>query len=112
MTLPQFAPLDGELRTDVLIVGGGMAGLLCAHALQEAGVDYRLIEGDRILHGVTRNTTAKITSQHGLVYHKLLRRFGAEKVQQYFRANEQALERYAILDQNMDCDFQWQDNID
>ena len=111
LTLPQFAPLDGELRTDVLIVGGGMAGLLCAHALQEAGVDYRLIEGDRILHGVTRNTTAKITSQHGLVYHKLLRRFGAEKVQQYFRANEQALERYAILAQNMDCDFQWQDNI-
>lgn len=111
LTLPQFAPLDGELRTDVLIVGGGMAGLLCAHALQEAGVDYRLIEGDRILHGVTRNTTAKITSQHGLVYHKLLRRFGAEKTQQYFRANEQALERYAVLAQNVDCDFQWQDNI-
>ena len=110
MTLPQFAPLDGELRTDVLIVGGGMAGLLCAHALQEAGVDYRLIEGDRILYGVTRNTTAKITSQHGLVYHKLLRRFGAEKTQQYFRANEQALERYAVLAQNVDCDFQWQDN--
>lgn len=110
LTLPQFAPLDGELRTDVLIVGGGMAGLLCAHALQEAGVDYGLIEGDRILCGVTRNTTAKITSQHGLVYHKLLRRFGAEKTQQYFRANEQALERYAVLAQNVDCDFQWQDN--
>jgi glycine/D-amino acid oxidase-like deaminating enzyme len=110
LTLPQFAPLDGELRTDVLIVGGGMAGLLCAHALQEAGVDYRLIEGDRILHGVTRNTTAKITTQHGLVYHKLLRRFGAEKALQYFRANEQALERYAVLAQNVDCDFQWQDN--
>lgn len=110
LTLPQFAPLDGDLRTDVLIVGGGMAGLLCAHALQEAGVDYGLIEGDRILCGVTRNTTAKITSQHGLVYHKLLRRFGAEKTQQYFRANEQALERYAVLAQNVDCDFQWQDN--
>lgn len=111
MTLPRFDPLQGDLRTDVLIIGGGLAGLLCAHALEEDGVDYALIEADRICHGVTRNTTAKITSQHGLVYHKLLRRFGKEKARQYFRANEQALERYAVLAQNMDCDLRWQDNI-
>lgn len=108
--MPRFPALEGDLRTDVLIVGGGLAGLLCAHALEKDGVDYALIEGDRILRGVTRNTTAKLTSQHGLVYHKLLRRFGAEKAQQYFRANEQALERYAVMAQNVDCDFQWQDD--
>lgn len=111
VTLPRFDPLQGDLRTEVLIIGGGLAGLLCAHALEEDGVDYALIEADRICHGVTRNTTAKITSQHGLVYHKLLKRFGAEKAKQYFRANEQALERYGVLAQNIDCDFQWQDNI-
>ena len=27
--LPRFAPLEGDLRTDVLVVGGGLAGLLC-----------------------------------------------------------------------------------
>ena len=111
VTLPGFASLAGDVRTDVLIIGGGLVGILCAHALQEDGVDYALIEADRILHGVTRNTTAKITSQHGLVYHKLLRRFGAEKARQYFRSNEQALERYALMAQNVDCDFQWQDNV-
>lgn len=111
VTLPRFEPLQGDLCTDVLIIGGGLAGLLCAHALKEDGVDYALIEADRICHGVTRNTTAKLTSQHGLVYHKLLKRFGAEKARQYFRANEQALERYALMAQNIDCDFQWQDNV-
>lgn len=29
--LPRFAPLDRDLRTDVLIIDGGMAGVLCAY---------------------------------------------------------------------------------
>ena len=33
--LPAFPSLDGDLDTDVLIIGGGMAGLLCAQALDE-----------------------------------------------------------------------------
>ena len=36
--LPRFAPLEGDLKTDVLVIGGGMAGLLCAYWLDRAGV--------------------------------------------------------------------------
>ena len=71
--IPQFQSLAGDKKTDVLIIGGGMAGILCAHFLEENGVDYMLVEGNRIGEGVTKNTTAKITSQHGLIYHKLLK---------------------------------------
>ena len=62
--LPRLAPLRGDLKTDVLVVGGGLTGLLCAYQLSRAGVDCALVEADRIGGGVTKNTTAKITSQH------------------------------------------------
>ena len=86
--LPRFAPLKNDLQTDVLIIGGGIAGLLCAYLLAEAGVDYALVEAKRICSGVTKNTTAKVTSQHGLIYHKLIREFGPQKAALYYRANQ------------------------
>lgn len=63
--LPRFEPLRGDVRTDVLVIGGGIAGLLCARLLTDAGVDMLLVEADRIASGVTARTTAKITVQHG-----------------------------------------------
>ena len=103
--LPQFDPLDADLKTDVLVIGGGIAGLLCAWQLTQAGVDCALVEADRLCCGITKNTTAKITSQHGLVYHKLIRQFGVEKARLYLDASQAALEQYRTLCRDMDCDF-------
>ena len=36
--LPQFEQLKGDLKTDVLIIGGGLAGILCAYELKNRGV--------------------------------------------------------------------------
>lgn len=103
--MPQFAPLRSDLKTDVLIIGGGIAGILCAWKLKQAGVDYALVEADRISSGTTKGTTAKITSQHGLIYHKLIREFGVEQARLYLEANQSALEEYRALCRDMDCDF-------
>lgn len=108
--LPRFDPLERDVNTDVLIIGGGMAGILCAHMLKQAGVDCVLVEADRLCGGVTGDTTAKITAQHGLIYHKLLRRFGAEQAALYLRANQEAVGRYRQLCRHIDCEFQQQDN--
>lgn len=83
---PEFNALDGDIKTDVLIVGGGIAGILCAYELQKAGVDYALIESERICGGITKNTTAKITSQHGLIYQDLIKKFGTEKARAHYDA--------------------------
>lgn len=104
-----FEPLREDLETDVLIVGGGIAGILCAYMLDRAGVDYALVEAERICDGITKNTTAKITSQHGLIYHSLIRRFGEEKARLYLEANENAVETYRKLCKDIDCGFEEKD---
>ncbi|HPT84792.1 MAG TPA: FAD-dependent oxidoreductase [Bacillota bacterium] len=108
---PSFGQLEGDIACDVLIVGGGLAGLLCAYMLKEAGIDYVLTEAGKICSGVTKNTTAKITSQHGLIYDKLIRRFGIEKAKLYLRANEEALQRYRELCKKIGCHFEEKENI-
>lgn len=107
--LPQFPRLAGDAKTDILIIGGGMAGLLTAWKLHQAGADYLLIEAGRICGGVTGNTTAKITSQHGLIYDKLLSRFHADTARAYWEANQAALEEYRKLSRSIPCDLEPKD---
>ena len=103
---PNFPAQDGDLSTDVLIIGGGMAGILCAYRLHCAGVPYVLAEAETICGGITKNTTAKLTSQHGLIYDKLISRFGIDRAKQYLAANQAALQAYRTLCRDMDCGFE------
>ena len=56
-----FPQLKGDVKTDVVIVGGGLAGILCLKELTDRGVDCVLLEAKSIGSGITKNTTAKIT---------------------------------------------------
>ncbi len=103
--LPDFQTLDGDMATDILIIGGGLAGLLCAFQLQRAGMECLVVEAGRICGGVTGNTTAKLTAQHGLIYDKLTRWMGEEGALEYLRANQRALEEYRSLCRDIDCGF-------
>lgn len=101
-------PLRGNIETEVAVIGAGMAGILTAFELQTAGKDVIVLEARRIAGGQTQNTTAKITSQHGLIYHKLVLHFGKNKAEQYALANQKAIEEYRrIIDEyGIDCDFE------
>ena len=70
-----------------------------------------MAEAETVCSGVTRNTTAKITSQHGLVYSGLIRRFGVERAQMYLNANESALQEYRALCAEINCDFEEKDSF-
>ncbi len=104
--LPEFEALTGNRKTDVLIIGGGICGLLCAYFLKQSGVDCMVVEANRIAGGVTGNTTAKITALHGLIYNDLMKKFGFITAQKYHSANRQAIAEFAKLAKEADCNFE------
>lgn len=96
--------LEGEINADVAVIGAGMAGVLIAHRLKRRGARVVVLEADRIASGQTQNTTAKLTSQHGMLYDALIRRFGLDTARQYALANGQAIDEYAALIRELDID--------
>ena len=93
---------------DVIIVGAGMAGILTAYYLSKQGKSVLVLEAGKIASGQTENTTAKITSQHGLKYDSLIRKLGKERAKLYAQANEEAIAEYNKLIQelNISCKFE------
>lgn len=98
--------LNGDIKTDVLIIGGGLAGVLCAYKLQEERIDYILVEAKTIGNGVTANTTAKITAQHGLIYSDIIKKYGVNRAKKYYEVNIKALKEYKKLSKKIPCDFE------
>ena len=106
----RFESLSGSKATDVLIIGGGIAGILCAYKLKSAGVDCILVEAAKICGGITTDTTAKITLGHGLIYDKLIKRFGEDKAGLYLQAQVSAGKEYARICHDIDCDYERRDS--
>ena len=105
--LPAFPSLCGDVTADVAVIGGGMAGILTADRLRQAGARAIVLEAGRVGMGQTAGTTAKLTAQHGLRYHKLAEALGPEAAGQYARVNLEAVEqlRRLVRDRRLDCDF-------
>ncbi len=103
---PRFDSLNGEKTADVVIIGGGICGLSTAYFLKQSGVNCVVLEANKIASGTTMNTTAKITSQHGLIFADMVKRFGEEKTLMYLKANENAINKYRELSEKYPCDFE------
>lgn len=105
-----FDALKGDVKTDVLIVGGGLAGILCALLLEKENIDYILTEQGRICDKTTANTTAKITFQQGLIYSRVLDEFDIETAQLFLSANRDAFDMLCALCGERECNFEYKDS--
>lgn len=110
ITPPSFPALKQDVRTDVLIIGGGIAGILTAYFLRRNGIACIMAEKDRICSHTTGNTTAKITFQHSLIFQKLIKDSGEHTAGMYYKANAEALEMYKKMCRDIECDFQIKTN--
>ena len=102
-----YPTLEEDITVDVAIVGGGITGITCGYLLKKEGLTVAIIEADRIVKGTTGHTTAKITSQHDLIYDKMIKQLGMDKAKQYAQSNEEAIQLITkiIKEENIDCDF-------
>ena len=100
--------LDKDITTEIAVIGAGLAGVLTAKKLQDSGHDVVILQADEIASGQTKNTTAKITAQHGLIYNTLISTFDEQRARQYAALNQRAVEEYRQLieEENIDCDFE------
>lgn len=111
--LPTFSKLGQDLDTEVAIVGAGITGITTAYLLQKEGMKITVIDAGKILNGTTGHTTAKVTTQHGLIYDEFISHFGVERTKIYYQANHNALEwiKNMIHEQNIECDWSEEDAV-
>lgn len=104
--------LEQDTSADVCIIGAGICGLTTAYYLTKKGYKVLVIEKGEIGHGTTGFTTAKITSQHGLIYHYLSKKYGIKVAKKYFEINEEAINNIEqiIRENNISCDFERKDS--
>ena len=108
----KFPKLEKDLETQVCIIGAGIFGISTAYYLTQKGYNVTILERYKIANRVTGHTTAKITSQHGLIYHYLLNQYGKEFARKYYLANQKSIQEIEkIITQNqIECDFERQNS--
>ena len=107
------APLSGEVEADAVVIGAGIIGLTTALELRRGGADVVVLEGRDVGAGVTGNTTAKLSSLHGLSYGSMASTHGEQVARTYAEANEWGIGRVAELcaELEIDCELRRKPNF-
>lgn len=104
----QYEPLKEHLKTDVVIVGGGMAGVSIAYRLTQLGKRVVLVEDGSIGSGESGRTTAHLASALDDRYYELERIFGKDGARNAAESHQAAIDfiEQTVLLENIDCDFE------
>ncbi|WP_415282663.1 FAD-dependent oxidoreductase [Candidatus Nitrososphaera sp. FF02] len=74
----EFQPLGKDVRADVVVVGGGIAGMTCAYLLCREGKRAVVIDDGNVGSGETGRTTAHATCALDDRYYSLEERHGQD----------------------------------
>ncbi|MBW3540211.1 MAG: FAD-binding oxidoreductase, partial [Planctomycetes bacterium] len=103
----RFPRLDGDLQTDVAIIGGGITGLTAALHLKKAGRRVVVLEAGRIAAGTSSGTSGHLETLPDSGLERLISNFGEEAARQIVTARLAAIDQIETWsrDYRIDCDF-------
>ncbi len=106
-TQQDYPALSGNTATEVLVVGGGIAGLTTAYCLAQAGKRVIVIDDGNIGSGESGRTTAQISYALDDRYYDLENIFNKEKAALAAQSHMVALNWIAntVETENIPCDF-------
>ena len=87
--IKSFSKLEEDIDCDVLIIGGGLAGLSTAFHLNNSHLKVVVIDKDQLMSHTSSHTTAKVTVLHGLVYQDIARLYGNYYAYLYYKSKKQ-----------------------
>ncbi len=103
----KYSPLTTDLQTDVVIVGGGIAGITIAYCLCKSGKKVVLIEDGFIGSGETGRTTAHIVNALDDFYSNIESHYGKKGATLAAQSHTAAIDfvETAVKENIIDCQF-------
>lgn len=109
-TAPAFtgdAPLSGEERTDVAVVGGGFTGLSAALTLAKKGVSVRVLEAGKVAAEASGRNGGHCNNGLSHDFSGIAARFGMERAREMYRAFDAGVDLVEglVTSERIDCNF-------
>jgi glycine/D-amino acid oxidase-like deaminating enzyme/nitrite reductase/ring-hydroxylating ferredoxin subunit len=104
---PSTSPLNRDARSNVCIVGAGIAGLTTAFLLTRAGKDVIILDDGPIGGGMTGRTTAHLSNALDDRFYELERLFGEAGSRQAAESHTAAIDQVEeiVQSEQIDCEF-------
>ena len=103
----KYPALNNNIDVDVLIIGGGIAGLSCAYELLKNGKSVALIEDGIIGSGESSRTSAHLSSCLDSRYFELINKFGLSNAKLAAQSHAEAIDliEKITLEEAIKCNF-------
>lgn len=100
--------LDGNIETDILIIGAGISGMSIGLDLLEKKQEFVVVEMNEVGSGVTSRSTGKLSYAQGSIYNKITTNYNSDMAYKYYKSQVFAIKKAQIIIKKYDinCDLE------
>ena len=105
--------INKNINTPVLIIGGGIAGLICAYNFMKNNIKFILVDSKKLASGVSAYTTAQVSIAHDKLYNEIKKKHSKDSSIAYLKSQIEGfnLIKQIIKEGNIKCDYKEESTI-